>query len=243
MSFSIFGPRQAGVLWMDPQALRVKGQIRAHEGSPTEDQVAQALQLLPAGPTSWVLDDPVAPALILRDVMDAPTSGEAREQFFRWRYTQAMGPEGLQAVQALPLEESVWLLVGVSQDLRDRWSALAARLGRPIFQMVPRWLWLYNRLAPARELPGMLLSLAPAPGGGHTGTLAAWGRQLSLVRQWSEPADLDTWAVERVSPTVAFLQREGRTPQECHVWGAPDFRCAEVPVKPLLLDIPLQEAL
>lgn len=243
MSPSLFGPRQAQVLWLDPLHLRVKGLTLAHDGLPTEAQLTQALQALPAGPTLWIIDDLLAPAMILRDVMEAPTASEAREQFFRWRYTQTLGLEAPQAVHAVSLGEAAWLLAGLPLAQREAWSTLAARLGRPIHALVPRWLWLYNRLAPGRDLPGMLLSLAPAQEGGWTGSLAAWGRNLAMVRQWGEPADAETWMADRIAPTAAFLHREGRPPQECWVWGASAWPSGDLPVRIIQPEIPQQEAL
>jgi hypothetical protein len=121
--------------------------------------------------------------------------------------------------------------------------ALALRLGRPIHKLVPRWLWLYNRLAPTRELPGVLLSLGPAGNGRFTGTLAAWGRTLFLLRQWSEPLDIEGWQSERLLPTLAFLQREGRSPQELWIWGVPRWPESSLPAQVIQPEIPDQETL
>ena len=95
----------------------------------------------------------------------------------------------------------------------------------------PRWLHLYNRLAPSLELPGMLLSLSPAGQGRYAGTLVAWGRTLCLVRQWSEPLDPQGWNEERIAPSAAFLQRESRTPQSLAIWGAPAWPDAGLPTR------------
>ena len=89
----------------------------------------------------------------------------------------------------------------------------------------------------------MLLSLCPAPGGKFTGTLAAWGRSLSLLRQWSEPVDPDAWISERILPSSAFLQRENRSPQELWVWGAPNFPSTSIPLHMIQPEIPVSEAL
>jgi hypothetical protein len=110
-------------------------------------------------------------------------------------------------------------------------------------QLVPRWLWLYNRLAPSREVPGMLLSLSPQDEGRFTGTLAAWGHHLTLLRQWTEPATAGTWSQERVLPTIAYLQRDARTPQELHVWGAGHWPDCGLPARILQPEIPAREAL
>jgi len=146
-------------------------------------------------------------------------------------------------VQALALEENAWLLTGMSQQLRDDWVRLATAAGRPMRRLVPRWLWLYNRLAATREVPGMLLSLSLQADGAYTGTLAAWGRNLILLRQWSEPASAADWCQERVLPTIAYLQRDARSPHELHVWGATHWPDCGVPAMMLQPEIPAQESL
>ena len=105
----------------------------------------------------------------------------------------------------------------------------------------PRWLWLYNRLAASREVPGMLLSLCPASGGTYTGTLAAWGRTLTLLRQWTEPASPAAWVQERVLPSAAWLHRESRSPHELLVWGAPGWPDCGFPCRILDPAIPARE--
>jgi len=117
--------------------------------------------------------------------------------------------------------DGAWLLVGIPQTLLDPWIQVATKLARPIASLVPRWLWLYNRLAPFQDTPGMLLSLSALGDGTYSGSLAAWGTSLSLIRQWTEPADPETWMQERVLPTLAYLQREGTSPQGLWIWGVP----------------------
>lgn len=237
------GSHAASVLWLEPGRIKGGATQRALEGLPDEDRLAQCLNALPQGPTAWILDDLWAPAALLRDIVEVPSGQEAQEAFFRWRFSQALALEAPHAVQALQVDPGVWLLAGLPLDQRDRWLSLALRLGRPIHKLVPRWLWLYNRLAPGRTMPGVLLSLGPAVNGRHTGTLAAWGRSLFLLRQWSEPLEVEGWQAERLLPTLAFLQRENRSPQELWVWGAP--RWPEGPLQPQILqpEIPDQETL
>jgi hypothetical protein len=203
--------------------------------------MVRILGALPAGPTRWVVDDLWVPTLLLRDIVEIPGGAEAREAFFRWRYSQDLVAEGPQFVQALALEENAWLLAGMPQALRDGWVQTASAAGRPMHSLVPRWLWLYNRLAPTRETPGLLLSLAAREGDRFTGTLAAWGRNLTLLRQWSEPATAEAWNQERVLPTIAYLQRDARAPQELHVWGPAQWPDCGVPVRIIRPEIPAQE--
>jgi hypothetical protein len=222
--------------------MQAKGSAIPLAGLPSEAQLSQALSALPVGPTKWIVDDLWAPAAILRDIVELPAGPEAREQFFRWKYGQTLALEGTHAVQSLPVGPA-WLLVGMPGELRDAWMGLAARLGRPLHTLIPRWLWLYNRLAPTRELPGLLLSLCPHGPDEFTGTLAAWGRDLALLRQWPDPASPEVWAQERVAPTVAYLQRDGRTPQELFLWGLPTLPGLDLPIRAIQPEIPLQEAL
>ena len=218
MSLSRRRPRS--LLWMESHRLVAGAQRRPLQGPPTEDQLAQALTALPEGPTAWVVDDLWAPALLARDIVELPSGGEAREGFFRWRFQQAFGAEAPWSVQAVQLPEGPWLLAGLPEATRNAWTGLAQRLDRPVASLQPRWLWLYNRLAPSLDLPGMLLSLTRAEGGRYAGTLAAWSRGLCLLRQWEEPATPAAWNEERLAPSAAFLQREGRAPQMLHLWGA-----------------------
>lgn len=238
-----FKTKQAGLLWIEPHRLVSGGRTRPLSGLPGVDEVSLALGDLPAGPTSWVVEDLWTPSALLWDVADLPLGTEAREAFFRWKFTQALALEGSYVVQPLALDGGGWLLAGLPEAIRDAWLQCAIRTGRPVFRLVPRWLWLYNRLAPRVELPGMLLSLCPHPAGGFTGSLAAWGRSLALLRQWGDPATPEQWMEERVGPTAAYLQRDARTPQELWVWGTPAWPSGEIPVQILPPDIPAQEVL
>jgi hypothetical protein len=89
----------------------------------------------------------------------------------------------------------------------------------------------------------MLLSLSLQEEGTFTGTLAAWGHDLLLLRQWPEAASAQDWCQERVLPTIAYLQRDARSPQELHVWGADHWPDCGLPVRLLQPEIPAQEAL
>jgi hypothetical protein len=210
---------------------------------PGEDQLAQILTGLPQGPSTWVVDDLWAPSLLLKDFLELPSGAEARDAFFRWRYAQHLALDEPQSVQALELEAASWLLVGMPQASREAWLQLALRLGRPIHALIPRWLWIYNRLATGLQAPGLLLSLSQDEDGYLTGSLAAWGRTLTLLRQWHEPASREVWMEERVLPTAAFLQRENRSPQELLVWGVRSWPEGAMPVRILPFEIPVQEAL
>jgi hypothetical protein len=189
------------------------------------------------------VDDLWGPSLLLRDIVTLPAGTDAREAFFRWKFSQSLALEAPHSVQALDLGDGVWLLAGIREELRESWLQMSVRLARPLHSLLPRWLYLYNRLAPSRELPGMLLSLCPHPGGGFTGTLAAWGRTLTLLRQWADPADPETWQQERVLPTAAYLQRDSRPPQELWVWGTGSWPEPGLPLHIIQPEIPTQEAL
>ncbi|HJV90747.1 MAG TPA: hypothetical protein VJ623_10610 [Holophagaceae bacterium] len=233
-------------LWVESHRLRA-GEApdirweRPLTALPTEDQLAQALTALDPGPTAWILDDLHAPAILLRDVAELPDGTEAREAFWRWKFQQSMALDAPYAVQTLLVEPGLWLAAGIREDWRETWMSLAQRLERPIHSLQPRWLHLYNRLAADMEAPGLLLSLSPAEGGRWTGTLAAWGRTLSLLRTWADPADMATWQEERLAPTIAYLQREGRSPQALVVHGAATWTCPELPVR-LMREDAAQEA-
>lgn len=217
-----FRTQSASLLWVEPHRILAEEHRRPLSGPPDEDQLAQALTALPEGPSRWVVDDAWAPSLLLRDIVELPAGSEARDAFFRWRFQQALGLEGGYAVSSLALDDGLWLASGLREDLRAGWMSLALRLNRPLVSLQPRWLWLYNRLAPRQELPGLLLSLTPSAGGGFTGTLAAWGRSLCLLRQWDEPLSEEGWIEERLAPSIAFLQRESHGPQAAYIWGAPE---------------------
>jgi hypothetical protein len=232
----------ASVLWLEPQRVVAGTQQRPLDGVPGEDRLAPILSGLPQGPTAWIVDDLWAPSVLARDVVALPSGSEAREAYFKWKLTQSLALEQPHAVQSLDLGDGTWLLTGIREDLRESWLQTALRLGRPMHSLLPRWIYLYNRLAPSREMPGMLLSLCAHSGGEFTGTLAAWGRTLTLVRQWSEPADPETWVRDRVAPTAAYLQRDSRPPQELWVWGAREWPDSGLPLHILQPEIPAQEA-
>jgi hypothetical protein len=242
MGFRFLAARQAHTVWLEPHLLKTNGHSKFLTGFPSEDEIAQALTAMPQGPTKWIVDDLWTPAVILRDIVEVPGNSEAREQFFRWKYMLTLLLDKPQSVQATAIG-SAWLLAGVPLELRDAWVALAARLGRPIHALIPRWLWLYNHLATEQERPGLLLSLCAHQDGGFTGSLAAWGKELALLRQWSEPASIETWAEERVMTSVNYLQREGKTPQEIWVWGSPNMPSCEIPTKLIPFDIPAMESI
>jgi hypothetical protein len=227
-------------LLLEPHRLWAGPQRRALAGLPSEDQLATALTALEEGPTQWVVDDLWAPSLLLRDVTELPEAAEAREAFWRWRYQQGLGLSEPAAVRALQIEQGLWLLGGLREEWKAAWTALAARLNRPIRSLVPRWLALYNHLAPEQHAPGILLSLAPHPSGGFTGTLAAWGHQLCLLRQWADPLSEQGWMEERVLPSLAFLQREGRQPQSLQIFGAPRWPETGLPTR-FLVEADLEE--
>jgi hypothetical protein len=176
-------------------------------------------------------------------VVELPAGVEARESYFRWRFSQGLALDDAQSVQALSLGEGAWLLAGLPLARREAWIQMSLRLGRPIHALVPRWLWLYNRLAPFQETPGALISLSTDHEGLYTGTLAAWGRSLVLLRQWADPAPMDVWMTERVLPSVAFLQREGRPPQHLWVWGTSSWPEGPMATHLLQPEIPAQETL
>ncbi|BDU76674.1 hypothetical protein [Mesoterricola sediminis] len=243
MSAARLGTKQASMVWLEPHRVHAGGHARALRGDLTPDVLAMALEGLPAGPTHWVVDDAWIPSILLRDIVEVPAGAEARDAFFKWRFAQTLALEAPQSVQALDLGEQAWLLAGVAEATRESWIQTSMTLGRPMRRLVPRWLWLYNRLAPTREVPGMLLSLCPDGNGGYTGSLAAWGRNLALLRQWADPAPPEVWIQERVLPSAAYLQRESRPPQELVVWGAPAWPEGPVPARILPPDIPAQEAL
>ncbi len=246
MSLFSFGAKNATVIWIEPHRIHIESgdrTINSADGLPNEDDLAQALTKMPLGPTQWIVDDLMAPSVLIRDIVELPQGSEAIDAFFRWRFNQAMASEIPHAVQAVPLEEGAWLLSGMPEVQRDAWVQLGLKMGRTVHVLLPRWLWLYNRLAPSRTMPGMLLSLCPAAGGKFTGTLAAWGRGLSLLRQWSDPVDPDTWVTDRILPSAAFLQRENRSPQEIWVWGAPNFPPTSIPLHMIQPEIPVSEAL
>ena len=235
--------KHPSMVWLEPHRVHAGGQAHRRSGPPeATEELVRLLAALPPGPTHWVVDDAWIPSLLLRDIVEVPAAAEARENFFKWRYSQDLVTDAAQFVQALALPDNAWLLGGMPLDRREAWVQAATAAGRPMRGLQPRWLWLYNRLAPTRELPGLLLSLTAQDDGRFTGTLAAWGRGLGLLRQWPEPAGADSWNEERVLPTIAYLQREARSPQELHVWGASRWPDCGLPVHILQPEIPAQEA-
>ncbi|HEX4845251.1 MAG TPA: hypothetical protein VFV26_03470 [Geothrix sp.] len=219
------------LLWLEAHRVQTATHRRALSAPPTEDQLAQALTSLPLGPTQWVLDDLWTPSVLLRDLTELPKGAEAQEAFFRWRFNQTLALAEPHFVQSLDIEPGTWLACGIREDFRESLLQLGLRLDRTLHGLTPRWLHLYNLLAPTLNLPGMLLSLSPAGEGRYAGSLVAWGRTLCLLRQWSEPLDPQGWNEERIAPSAAFLQRESRTPQSLAIWGAPLWPETGLPVR------------
>lgn len=223
----------ASLLWLESHRIHAGAHRRPMAGLPTEDQLLQALGALPQGPTRWVVDDLWTPSTLLRDLTELPRGPEALEAFFRWRFNQTLALDEPHFVQALEIEPGTWLASGIREEFRDTLLGLGLRLDRTVHALTPRWLHLYNLLAPSLTLPGMLLSLSPDGQGRYAGTLVAWGRTLCLLRQWAEPMDPEGWNTERIAPSAAFLQRESRTPQTLAVWGAPTWPDAGIPLRRL----------
>lgn len=231
MKLTRLAPPDGSLLWLDAHRLVAGIHRRPLTGPPTEEQLTQALAALPAGPTRWVVEDLWTPSILLRDLTELPRGAEAQEAFFKWRFTQSLALETPHFVQALEIETGTWLASGIREELRESMLQLGLRLDRTIHSLTPRWLHLYNLLAPSLSMPGMLLSLSPMDSGRYAGTLVAWGRTLCLLRQWSEPLDPEGWIEERIAPSAAFLQRESRTPQQLFVWGAPAWPETSLPTK------------
>ena len=230
------------MVWLEPARVHAAGKVCPLPAPFAREPLLQALKDLPPGPTRWVVDDAWIPAALLRDIAQVPPGADAREAFFRWRYAQSLGLEAPQFVQALEQGGNAWLLAGMPLALREEWLGIALAARRPLRSLVPRWLWLYNRLSPTWQVPGLLLSLGSQGDGTYTGTLAAWGRELVLLRQWTEPATPEVWNAERVLPTVAYLQRDARSPQEVHLWGALQWPEGPLPTRILPPGIPAQES-
>lgn len=220
MKSTLLASPNASLLWLDAHRIVAGTHRRGLDGPPSEDQLAQALTALPLGPTRWVVEDLWGPSVLLRDLTELPRGAEAQEAFFKWRFTQSLALDTPHFVQTLEVEPGVWLACGIREDLRESMLQVGLRLERTIHALTPRWLHLYNLLAPSLSLPGMLLSLSPTEPGRYAGSLVAWGRTLCLLRQWHEPLDAEGWIEERIAPSAAFLQRESRTPQQLYVWGA-----------------------
>ncbi|MFN7956786.1 MAG: hypothetical protein U0P46_00425 [Holophagaceae bacterium] len=231
MKLPLLAAPDASLLWLEAHRILAGTHRRPLSAPPTDDQLAQALAALPPGPTRWVVDDLWTPSILLRDLTELPKGAEAQEAFFRWRFQQALALETPHFVQALEVEAGVWLACGIPEERREALLQLGLRLERSLHHLTPRWLHLYNLLAPTLDLPGMLLSLSPMESGQYAGTLVAWGRTLCLLRQWSEPMTPEAWLEERIAPSAAFLQRESRTPQQLFVWGAPAWPESGLPTR------------
>ena len=231
MKLRLLAPPEASLLWLEGHRIIAGNHRRPLSGLPTEDQLAQALSALPPGPTRWVVEDLWTPAVLLRELTELPKGAEAQEAFFRWRFMQAMALDSPHFVQALEVEPGTWLASGIRDDFRESVLQLGLRLDRSLHALTPRWLHLYNLLAPSLNLPGMLLSLSPTESGQYSGTLVAWGRTLCLLRQWSEPLAPEAWIEERIAPSAAFLQRESRTPQQLFIYGAASWPEGTLPVR------------
>jgi hypothetical protein len=233
VKWPLFNTPEPSLLWLESHRICAGAQRRAISGFPTEDQLAQALTVLPQGPTRWVVDDLWSPSTLLRDLAELPHGAEASEAFFQWRFNQAMALDEPHFVQAIEVEPGLWLAAGMREETRNNLLQLGTRLDRTIYSLTPRWLHLFNLLAPSQDLPGMLLSLSPAGDGRYSGTLAAWGRTLCLIRHWPEPLDIPGWVEERIVPSAAFLHRESRTPKHLFVWGAAEWPDLGLPVHSL----------
>jgi len=231
VKLSLLAPPATTLLWLEAHRVLAGPYQAPLQDLPDEAQLLPALAALPAGPTKWVVEDLWVPSLLLRDLTELPRGAEAQEAFLRWRFTQALALETPHFVQALEVEPGTWLASGIPEDFRESLLQLGFRTERPLHNLIPRWLHLYNLLAPTLALPGMLLSLTPAEGGRYAGTLVAWGRTLCLLRQWSEPLAPAAWLEERIEPSAAFLQRESRTPQQLIIWGAPAWPDCNLPVR------------
>ncbi|MCL1892840.1 MAG: hypothetical protein FWG02_01215 [Holophagaceae bacterium] len=236
-------PSIGSVVWIEPNKLVAGGKVITTTGLPSEDQLAQALTHLPAMPTKWIIDDNIAPSMVVKDIVEIPKGTEARESFFKWKFSQALAIEGNFAVQGLSLGEQGWLLSGIPFDLQETWINLAAKMGRPLHLLIPRWLWLYNRVAPTREKPGMVLSLLKTVDDKYTGSIATWNRTLSLLRQWPDATEIPNWISDRIEPTLAYLNRDNRTPAEILIWGPMDWPVGTIPHKVFQSEIPNQEAI
>lgn len=233
VKWPLFHTPEPSLLWLESHRICAGAHHRTLSGFPNDDQLAQALTALPPGPTRWVVDDLWSPSTLLRDLAELPRGAEAQEAFFQWRFNQAMALDEPHFVQALEVESGTWLAAGMREEVRNSLLLLGARLDRTLYSLTPRWLHLFNLLAPTQDLPGMLLSLSPTGDGRYSGTLAAWGRTLCLLRHWPEPLDAAGWVEERIVPSAAFLHRESRTPQHLFVWGAPGWPDMGLPVHTL----------
>lgn len=231
MKNPLFTPPEASLLWLEAHRVVAGSFNHVIQGPPGDEVLLQALAALPPGPSRWVVDDLWCPSVLIRDIPELPKGAEAQEAFFRWRFAQILSLEEPHFVQALEVEADLWLTAGIRQDFRDELLQLALRTDRVIHALTPRWLHIYNQLAPSLTMPGMLLSLSPVEPGQYAGTLVAWGRTLCLLRQWTEPLSPEGWLEERIAPSAAFLQRESRKPQQLFIWGAAAWPQADLPVR------------
>ena len=237
------GSKYASIVWMESKRVCVDGNRYSFSEVDMVQQLAKAVAQLPLKQTCWIVDDTLVPTLLLHGIVEIPVDAETRNAFFCWRYSQSLGLDSSQIIQALNLEKDVWLLFGIPQQQFDIWTQSAKMASHSIRKLIPRWVWLYNRLAPTREVPGMLLSLSASDDELFTGTLAAWKGNLVLLRQWTDPVSIETWNAERVLPTIAYLQREKCSPQELCVWGSdywPDCGICTQIIQP---EIPTREAI
>lgn len=229
------------IVWIESGSARVGGNWHNISETDATQQLARAISMLPFKKTRWIVDDTLVPSLLLRELVDVPKSAEMRDAFFSWRYSQSLGLDDSQFVQALNLEKDTWLLSGIQQQKLDIWSQSAMIAGHSINQLVPRWVWLYNRLAPTREFSGILLSLGTLGNGTFNGTLIAWKDSIVLLRQWTDYVSIEEWNRDRVCPTIAYLQREGYSPQELHVWGSDYWPDCGISTKIIQPEIPVRE--
>lgn len=233
--------KYASTIWLEANRIYASGQFHYFSENSMLEEIAETLKKLPVTPTHWIVDDALMPSLLLHNVNEAPPDTDTKNAFFNWHYNQSLCLDSPHFVQALNVEENTWLLVGLHQDLMDSWLKLADSANRPICSLMPRWVWIYNRLASTQEAPGLLLSITSSDNKTFTGTLVAWGKNLVLLRQWQDPITIDDWNNERVIPTIVYLQRESCLPRELNVWGSADWPDCGIPIKIIQPEIPTQE--
>ena len=241
MNIISFRLKHASTIWLEANHIYASGQFRHFSENSMLEEITKTLETLPIAPTYWIVDDVLMPSLLLHDVTEVPPDADTKDAFFNWRYNQSLCLDSPHFVQALNVEEDTWLLVGLHQDLMDSWLKLAESVNRPMYSLVPRWAWIYNRLASTQEAPGLLLSITSSDNKTFTGTLVAWRENLVLLRQWHDPITIDNWNNERVIPTIAYLQRESCLPRELNVWGSADWPDCGIPIKIIQPEIPTQE--
>jgi hypothetical protein len=233
--------KHASTVWLEINRIYAGGQCYYFTENSMLEVITKALHALPAAPTYWIIDDLIMPALLLYNVTELPQDAVTRDEFLNWRYHQYLCLDLPHFVQSINIEQDTWLLVGLRQELMDTWLKLAESINRPIYSMMPRWVWLYNRLAPTRESPGLLLSIASSDGKSFTGSLIAWKKNLVLLRQWHDPISIDKWNDERIIPTIAYLQRELCSPAELNIWGSANWPDCGIPIKIIQPEIPTKE--